>query len=175
MNKDRHAEYDFATIVDISGFKQFLNEANLPLLSYEQDKELAARIAKGDEEARNQLILSNLRWVVKLATRYTRDQVSIEDLFQEGIFGLLRAVEKYNPARGRFSTYATWWIRQTMIRSIDEMEQPIHMPVYQVELLRRFKNVINRFTTEQGREPTVDELAEQLHFSLKQIHFLQEC
>lgn len=152
---------------------QFFHEiAQTPLLSAEQEKALAIRIAGGDEEAKKQLIEANLRLVAHIARKYTHDTIAIEDLIQEGVFGLTRAAEKYD-GRGRFSTYATWWIRQTIRRGLDEIGPPVRLPVHVVEKKRRLSNLATRLESETGREPTNAELASELDMSIDQVRLLK--
>jgi RNA polymerase primary sigma factor len=173
MNSTVYAQYDFATVVDEEGEQHFLRAASLPLLGAQEEQNLAERIAGGDQEAFERLVRANLPWVAKIARHYVRTLVSMEDLIQEGILGLMRAARKYD-GRGRFSTYATWWIRQAMIRSIDNIEGIISLPDHISERKRRLQKQTQRLLQELGREPTIAELAEHFDASEELISFLQE-
>jgi RNA polymerase primary sigma factor len=135
----------------------------VPLLTQAQEISLARRVERGDGSAREQLIGANLRLVVSVAKRYTGRGVLFLDLIQEGNIGLMKAVEKYDWRRGyRFSTYATWWIRQSISRSLADQGRTIRVPVHMVETINRLSRVRRNLLQELEREPTVEELAEAL-------------
>ncbi len=144
--------------------KQYLKEiGTYPLLSAEQELALAARIARGDLAAQQKLIEANLRLVVSIAKRYSNQGLAMLDLIQEGNIGLMRAAQKFDYKRGfRFSTYATWWIRQAISRAVAEHSRTIHIPVHVVELIYKIKRVARKIYQEQGIEPLPEQLAEEL-------------
>ena len=134
-----------------------------PLLSAEEEKELLNRIAKGDMTARDRLVESNLRLVVSIAKKYQNNGLSLLDLIQEANIGLLLAIEKFEPERGyRFSTYASWWIKQTISRALDNISKTIRLPAYVVEGVNKMKGVERALTIELGREPTLGEVADRM-------------
>jgi RNA polymerase primary sigma factor len=147
-------------IVDDS-VKQYLKEIGMyPLLTAEQELRLAERVAHGDQQARQRLIEANLRLVVSIAKRYANQGLPLLDLIQEGNIGLMRATQKFDYRRGfRFSTYATWWIRQAISRAIAEHSRSIHIPVHVVELIYKIKRVARRLYQEQGVEPLPEQIA----------------
>ena len=144
--------------------KQYLKEIGMyPLLSAEQELFLAERISRGDPRARQHLIEANLRLVVSIAKRYSNQGLPILDLIQEGNIGLMRATQKFDYKRGfRFSTYATWWIRQAISRAIAEHSRSIHIPVHVVELIYKIKRVARRIYQEQGVEPLPEQIAAEV-------------
>lgn len=144
--------------------RQYLKEiGRVPLLTYAEEVELAKAIKKGDERARQKLIEANLRLVVSIAKKYINRGLSLSDLIQEGNQGLMRAVEKYDWKRGyKFSTYATWWIRQAITRAIADQARTIRIPVHMVETINRLLRTSRRLMQELGREPTYEEIGLQL-------------
>ena len=131
------------------------------LLSIGDEKVIAKAARNGDRGARVKLVESNLRLVVSIAKKYLHKGLSLQDLIQEGNMGLLRAVDKFDPERGfRFSTYATWWIRQAITRAIADKSRPIRLPVHMNELLTKLKREVRRLHDNLGRAPTIEELAE---------------
>ena len=140
-----------------------------PLLSAEQEQELAQRIAGGDTAAIDELVQANLRLVVSVAKRY--HGLSLEDRIQEGFFGLHRAAEKYKPGIGRFSTYATWWIMQTIRRAVDE-NGIIRIPVYAMDLYHQFRKVATELESATGRTPTVEEIAERVKKPVEEVEYI---
>jgi len=132
----------------------------LPIISFEEEKAYATRIAQGDPEARRKLIEANLRLVVKIARKYTNQGISILDLIEEGNIGLIRAVEKFDPAREcRFSTYATWWIKQAVERSIANHSRTIRLPVHVSSRIHKISKLTSHYMEKEGREPSIEELA----------------
>lgn len=142
----------------------------LPLLTPEEEIDLAERIKKGDRAARHKMIQSNLRLVINIAKKYSHLGVSMLDLIEEGNLGLMKAVEKYNPKKGyRFSTYAAWWIRQCISRAIANQGKTVRMPVYMIELLMRFKKVSEHLTNTLKRRPKTGEVAKRMKLPVKRI------
>ena len=135
----------------------------IPLLSAEEEKEIAKRCQEGDVEARNELINANLRLVVSIAKKYIKRGLSFQDLIQEGNMGLMKAVEKFDYRKGfRFSTYATWWIRQSMIRAIADQSRDIRLPVHMGEQIMKVRRTEKQLVQELGRDPTYREIAEKI-------------
>jgi RNA polymerase primary sigma factor len=144
------------------------------LLSASEERELGRRVSAGDEEARRRLTEANLRLVVSIARRYSNCGIPFPDLVQEGIIGLLRAIEKYDYRRGfRFSTYATWWIRQGISRAVMEQRRLLRLPVHVSEELYRLDRAASRMAQALGREATDDEIAEAMGESLGRVKELR--
>jgi RNA polymerase primary sigma factor len=156
-------EEDQRSAIDDS-VKQYLKEIGMyPLLSAEQELFLAERVSRGDLRARQRLIEANLRLVVSIAKRYSNQGLPLLDLIQEGNIGLMRATQKFDYKRGfRFSTYATWWIRQAISRAIAEHSRSIHIPVHVVELIYKIKRVARRIYQEQGVEALPEQIAAEV-------------
>jgi RNA polymerase primary sigma factor len=154
----------------------YLSEiARIPLLTREQEQELARRVRQGDSEAKDRMVEANLRLVVQIARRYFNRGLPLQDLIEEGNLGLLRAVEKFDPERGtRFSTYATWWIRQAVVRALANQARTIRLPVHIELLLGRYHRERQRLTQLLGRAPTVDEVARELGIAPEQLRELEE-
>jgi len=155
----------------------FLNEAGRwPLLTKEEEVDLAKRIERGDHEAKERMINSNLRLVVSIAKRYQGHELSLLDLIQEGIIGLIRAVEKFDWRRGfKFSTYATWWIRQAVQRGVANKSRTIRLPVHIGEREQKMARAERTLAPKLGRQPTEEEIAEQAKLSLKQVHEVRQA
>src|SRR5438046_2984858 len=149
----------------------FLREAGRhPLLTAAQEVELAKRIERGDMGAKSHMIQSNLRLVVSIAKNYRNQGLPFLDLIQEGTLGLIRAVEKFDWRRGyKFSTYATWWIRQAVPRALADKARTIRMPVHIVERLQKMNRAERTLWTSLGREPTIEEVAEEASLPLSQV------
>ena len=149
----------------------FLNEiGRYPLLTAEEEVELAKRIERGDEAAKEQMINSNLRLVVSIAKRYQGHGLSLLDLIQEGVLGLIRAVEKFDWRRGfKFSTYATWWIRQAVQRGVQNRSRVIRVPVHVAELERKASRVERELMGKLGRVPSEEEVAEAAKIPLDKL------
>src|SRR5438034_3540445 len=153
----------------------FLNEAGRwPLLTAEEEVELAKRIERGDKEAKDRMVNSNLRLVVSIAKRYQGHGLSLLDLIQEGIIGLIRAVEKFDWRRGyKFSTYATWWIRQAVQRGVANKARTIRMPVHIVDRERKIAKAERELVAKLERPPTVEEIAKAAKLPLKHVREVQ--
>ena len=151
--------------------KLYLKEiGNYPLLTMEQEIELAKRIEEGDNSAKKALAESNLRLVVSIAKRYVGRGLSFLDLIQEGNLGLIKAVDKFNYSKGfKFSTYATWWIRQSITRSIADQSRTIRIPVHMSEVINKTYRVSRTLLQELGREPTEQELADRLDMPIEKV------
>ena len=156
--------------------RAYLKEiGEIPLLTPEEEAELAQRIEAGDEQAKKRLAEGNLRLVVSIAKRYTGHGLQLLDLIQEGNIGLMKAVEKFDYRRGfKFSTYATWWIRQSMTRSIADQSRTIRIPVHMVENINRLTRAARALTQELEREPTAAELAERLGITEERVYEIQK-
>ncbi|HOE18627.1 MAG TPA: sigma-70 family RNA polymerase sigma factor [Syntrophorhabdaceae bacterium] len=145
----------------------------LPIISFEEEKAYAVRIAQGDPEARRKLIEANLRLVVKIARKYTNQGISILDLIEEGNIGLIRAVEKFDPAREcRFSTYATWWIKQAVERSIANHSRTIRLPVHVSSRIHKIAKLTSHYMEKEGREPSIEELSRDTGLKIEFIRNL---
>lgn len=151
--------------------RMYLKEiGRVPLLTPEEEQQLAQRIANGDEAARQKMIEANLRLVVAVAKRYAGRGMLLLDLIQEGNMGLLKAVEKFDYTKGyKFSTYATWWIRQSITRAIADQARTIRIPVHMVELINRVIRTSHSMVQELGREPTPEEVAQKLRLSPEKV------
>ncbi|MCC8073541.1 MAG: RNA polymerase sigma factor RpoD [Clostridiales bacterium] len=151
--------------------KVYLKEiGRVPLLTPEEEIELAIRISDNDEEAKKRLAEANLRLVVSIAKRYVGRGMQFLDLIQEGNLGLIKAVDKFDYTKGfKFSTYATWWIRQAITRAIADQARTIRIPVHMVETINKVKKANSQLLHQNGREPTPDEIAEYLNISVEKV------
>ncbi len=151
--------------------RMYLKEiGRIPLLSSEEEIELAKRMEQGDEEAKKQLSEANLRLTVSIAKRYSGRGMQFLDLIQEGNLGLIKAVEKFDYRKGyKFSTYATWWIRQAITRAIADQARTIRIPVHMVETMNRVNRTSRRLLQEYGREPTPEEIAEVMNLPVERV------
>ena len=151
--------------------RMYLKEiGQVPLLSAEEEQELARRVAEGDQSAKNKLTEANLRLVVSIAKKYAGRGLHILDLIQEGNTGLIRAVDKFDYTKGnKFSTYATWWIRQAITRAIADQARTIRVPVHMVEVINKATRCNRKLVQELGREPTLEEIAEELNLPIEKI------
>jgi RNA polymerase primary sigma factor len=157
--------------------KAYLKDVrHIPLLSAEEELELAHKIRKGDREARNRMIRSNLRLVISIAKRYTGLGVPLSDLIEEGNIGLMKSVEKFDPTRGfRFSTYAAWWIKQGISRAVIDQGKMIRVPVYMNEEILRYKKVVEELTHKLKRKPIVGEIAKKLQTTVDKVRELDNA
>lgn len=160
-----------------SPLETYLREINeTKLLSAADEKELAGRIAQGDAQARDRMVRANLRLVVNIARGYVGKGLSLQDLIEEGNLGLLRAVEGFDPSVGtRFSTYASYWIKQSIKRALINSAKTIRIPAYMVELLSKWRRATARLTEELGRSPTPEEVARMLGLPKKKLSIIKKA
>ena len=168
-NMERILEQEGLAIDD--PVRMYLKEiGKVPLLDAEEEKELARRMAEGDENAKNKLVEANLRLVVSIAKRYVGKGMFFLDLIQEGNLGLVKAVEKFDYQKGyKFSTYATWWIRQAITRAIADQARTIRIPVHKVETIHKVSRYSRQMLQELGREATAEEIGEKMGMSAEKV------
>jgi RNA polymerase primary sigma factor len=186
VKKVTRDEVTHQELQDATRFEQDLPDAvqmylkeigRTPLLTSKEEKELAKRIERGDELARQKLIQANLRLVVSIAKRYVNrsPHLSILDLIQEGNIGLSRAVDKFDYHKGfKFSTYATWWIRQAVTRALADYSRTIRIPVHMVETITKYTQTKRRLMQELGREPLPEEIATEMSMDVQKVHYIQK-
>ncbi len=169
--KDNFADITMLPNVD-DPVKMYLKDiGKVPLLSMEEEKEYAERAMKGDEHAKSVLCESNLRLVVSVAKRYVgKTSMSFLDLIQEGNLGLIKAVDKFDYTKGfKFSTYATWWIRQAITRAMADQSRTIRIPVHMVETINKYVKVVRTLMQKLGREPSIEEIASEMGISVAKV------
>lgn len=156
--------------------KLYFNDiSKIPLLTSEQEKDIAKRIKKGDEDAKRKLIESNLRLVISIAKRFFGSRLSFSDLIQEGNIGLIKAIEKFDPDKEfKFSTYATWWIKQSITKAIADMTKHVRIPVHLIDEINSYNKTYQLLFQKLWREPTSKEIGQKLGFPIKKIKKLEE-
>ncbi|HBR14799.1 MAG TPA: RNA polymerase subunit sigma [Candidatus Omnitrophica bacterium] len=159
----------------MDSIKAYLKDVRpIPLLTAEEEIEYAKKIQKGDKEAREKMIRSNLRLVISIAKRYVNLGVSLSDLIEEGNIGLMKSVEKFDPTRGfRFSTYAAWWIKQGISRAIIDQGKMIRVPVYMNEEILKYKKAVEHLTHKLRRKPRFNEIAKKLKVTMERVRELE--
>ena len=168
--EDEETDLDYSGIVEDSTRFYLKEISKIPLLSYEEEKALAQRIAAGDNEAVDEMVKHNLRLVVSVAKKYKGCGLSLLDLIQEGNVGLIESAKKFDLSKGyRFSTYATWWIRQKIGRALSDQSRNIRIPAHVAELVSKIKRLSGPMTQELGRTPTEQELADKLGVEVDKV------
>ena len=170
-DRESNQETDISNLAQSDSLRLYLREiSRIPLLTAVSESRLAERAEAGDRDARNHLIEANLRLVVSIAKKYVGQGLSLEDLIGEGNIGLIRAVTKFDYRKGfRFSTYATWWIKQAITRAILEGTRVVRLPVYIMEEVMRVKRTTRQLYQEMGREPTPDSIGERLNMTPERV------
>ena len=179
---DSEHDEDDESLLSVDGIniddpvKVYLKEiGRVPLLTPEEEVELAKRMAKGDPAARKRLSEANLRLVVSIAKRYVGRGMQFLDLIQEGNLGLIKAVEKFDHTKGfKFSTYATWWIRQAITRAIADQARTIRIPVHMVETINKVKKVSSQLLHKNGHDPSAEEIAEELDMPIDKVREIMQ-
>lgn len=176
LKLDEITDNSFEGISVDDSVRMYLREiGKIPLLSYEKELELAKRILNNDEEAKQELAEANLRLVVSIAKKYVGRGMLFLDLIQEGNMGLIKAVEKFDYTKGfKFSTYATWWIRQAITRAIADQARTIRIPVHMVETINRLIRTSRHLLQQLGREPTPEEIAKEMDMSVEKVMEIQK-
>ena len=175
-NKEKEADISVEgnsnILVDLDdSMKMYLKEiGKIPLLSRQEELDIAKRVCEGDEVAKKILVESNLRLVVSIARKYARKEMAMLDLIQEGTLGLIRAAEKFDYTKGfKFSTYATYWIKQRITRAIADQSRTIRVPVHMVEKLNKVSSISSQLAKELGREPKPEEIAKRMDISVEAV------
>ena len=176
LRREKREKKKLVDLSEIAGdsIRMYLSEiGRVPLLRPNEEIELAKRIQKGDQAAKQHLAEANLRLVVSIAKKYIGRGLSFLDLIQEGSIGLFRAVEKFDPSRGfKFSTYATWWVRQAITRAIADQSRTIRIPVHMVETINKLTHTQRRLVQELGRDPTAEEIAAEMDLEVKKVRHI---
>jgi len=160
----------------LDAIKYYLKEIRkTPLLTFEQEQELAKRIEKGDQEARARMIEANLRLVVAIGKKYINRGLQFSDIIEEGNLGLIRAVEKFQYERGfKFSTYASWWIKQSIERAIVNQTRTIRLPVHIAEIVNSYLRAVRQLTQSLGREPQIEEIAKKMKVTVDKVRSVSQ-
>ncbi|NOZ44448.1 MAG: sigma-70 family RNA polymerase sigma factor [bacterium] len=172
--------YDDKYYINDKQYKDFIklyfnDISKIPLLTGEEERKIARRIKKGDEEAKKKLIESNLRLVISIAKRFFGSRLSFSDLIQEGNIGLIKAIEKFEPDKEfKFSTYATRWIKQSITKAMADMSKHVRIPVHLIDEMNSYNKAYQELFQKLGREPTSKEIGERLGFPIKKIKKLEE-
>lgn len=167
---------DASELPAVNSVQLYFSQINrIPLLSHEEEVDLAKRVLQGDKEASTKLVEANLRLVVSIAKHYHSQSMTFMDLVQEGNIGLCKAAEKFDYTKGyRFSTYATWWVRQTIMRALEEQDNTIRIPSNLLEHYNKMNKIIAQFNGENGRDPTPKELVEETGWDYERVKILLE-